>query len=76
VQNGDMIEVDVPNRRLHLDVSDEEMARRRAAGTAFVNPYDRGYSKLYVETVNQADKGADLDFLVGKSGTPVLRESH
>jgi len=76
VQSGDMIELDVPNRRLHLDVSDAEIDRRRAAGKAFVSPYDRGYSKLYVDTVNQADKGADLDFLVGKSGTPLMRESH
>lgn len=76
VESGDMIEVDVPNRRLHLDVSDAELEKRRAARKPFVPPYDRGYSKLYVETVNQADKGADLDFLVGKSGTPVMRESH
>lgn len=76
VETGDMIEVDVPNRRLHLDVSDAELEKRRAARKPFVPPYDRGYSKLYVETVNQADKGADLDFLVGKSGTPVMRESH
>lgn len=76
VKDGDMIEVDVPNRRLHLAISDEEMERRRAATEPFENIYDRGYSKLYVDTVNQADKGADLDFLVGKSGTPELRESH
>ena len=76
VQNGDMIEVDVPNRRMHLQVSDDELARRRAAWLPFQNPHERGYSKLYVDTVNQADQGADLDFLVGKSGTPVLRESH
>ncbi|WP_323797535.1 IlvD/Edd family dehydratase [Nisaea sp.] len=76
VQNGDMIEVDVDARRMHLDVSDEEMERRRAAWPGFESPYDRGYSKLYVEHVEQADKGADLDFLVGRSGTPVMRESH
>ncbi|WP_420564348.1 IlvD/Edd family dehydratase [Thalassobaculum sp.] len=76
VESGDMIEVDVPNRRLHLDVSDAELEKRRAARKPFVPPYDRGYSKLYVETVNQADKGADLDFLVGNSGTPEMRESH
>ena len=76
VESGDMIEVDAPNRRLHLDVSDAELEKRRAARAPFVPPYDRGYSKLYVETVNQADKGADLDFLVGNSGTPVMRESH
>ncbi|MEQ8817111.1 MAG: IlvD/Edd family dehydratase [Thalassobaculum sp.] len=76
VESGDIIEVDVPGRRIHLDVSDAELDRRRAARAAFASPYDRGYTKLYVETVNQADKGADLDFLVGKSGTPVMRESH
>jgi len=76
VQSGDMIEVDVPARRIHLDVSDAELDRRRAARDGFANPYDRGYSKLYVDTVNQANKGADLDFLVGKSGTPLMRESH
>ena len=76
VQNGDMIEVDVPNRKMELKVSEEELAARREAWAGFTNGYERGYSKLYVDTVNQADKGADLDFLVGKSGTPVLRESH
>jgi dihydroxy-acid dehydratase len=73
VQNGDMIEVDVEARRMHLDVSDAEMEERRAAWQGFESPYDRGYSKLYVEHVLQADKGAYLEFLVGKSGTPVMR---
>jgi dihydroxy-acid dehydratase len=76
VQNGDMITLDVPKRALHLDVSAEELARREAATKAFENPYDRGYSKMYVDHVNQATDGADLDFLVGKSGTPEMRESH
>ncbi len=76
VESGDMIELDVPNRKLHLDVSDAELAKRKEAWAGFESPYDRGYSKLYVEHVTQADTGADLDFLVGKSGTPTLRESH
>jgi L-arabonate dehydrase len=76
VQNGDMIELDVPNRKLHLDITDEEMARRKEGWQGFETPYERGYTKIYVQHVNQADKGADLDFLVGKSGTPILRESH
>jgi dihydroxy-acid dehydratase len=76
VETGDMIEVDVPNRKLELKVSDEELDARRSARPGFESPYDRGYSKLYVETVNQANEGADLEFLVGKSGTPVMRESH
>jgi dihydroxy-acid dehydratase len=71
-----MIELDVPNRKLHLDITDEELAHRREGWKGFESPYDRGYTKIYVEHVNQADKGADLDFLVGKSGTPLMRESH
>jgi L-arabonate dehydrase len=75
VKTGDIIELDVPARKLHLDVSDEELARRKAAWKAPESP-KRGYYKLYVETVQQADKGADLDFLVGGSGTTVTRDSH
>jgi L-arabonate dehydrase len=75
VKTGDVIELDVAARRLHLDVSDEELSRRRAAWQAPTAPV-RGYYKLYVETVQQADKGADLDFLVGGSGTRVTRDSH
>jgi dihydroxy-acid dehydratase len=76
VKNGDMIELDVAKRRLHLDVSDAELAKRRKAWKGFANPYGRGYAKLYVDHVQQANKGADFDFLVGGSGTPKLRESH
>ncbi len=76
VQNGDEIEVDVPNRKIHLHVSDEELAERRKNWTPIDLGYDRGYTQLYVNTVMQADKGADLDFLVGKSGHEVKRESH
>jgi dihydroxy-acid dehydratase len=75
VKTGDIIELDVPARRLHLDVGDEELARRRAAWVPPESP-KRGYYKLYVEHVQQADKGADLDFLVGGSGTTVTRDSH
>jgi dihydroxy-acid dehydratase len=75
VQTGDMIELDVEARRLHLEVSDDELARRRAAWQAPEAPA-RGYYKLYVEHVLQADQGADLDFLVGSSGAPVPRDSH
>ena len=70
-----MIELDVPARKLHLDVSDAELARRKASWVAPELPA-RGYYKLYVETVQQANKGADLDFLVGGSGTTVTRDSH
>jgi dihydroxy-acid dehydratase len=76
VQNGDMIELDVEERRLHLDVSDAELEKRRAVWKGFQSPHKSGYAKLYVDTVLQADKGVDLDFLVGCRGTPVLRESH
>ena len=76
VKNGDMIELDVEKRRLHLDVPDAELEKRRRGSESFKSPYTRGYTRLYVETVQQANKGADLDFLVGRSGTPKLRESH
>lgn len=76
VENGDMIEVDVKNRRLHLDVSDEELEKRRENWTPPPHEFDRGYVNLYIKHVEQAHLGADLDFLVGKSGSVVKRESH
>lgn len=63
VKNGDLIELDVPNRKLHLHVSDEELEKRRAAWKPAPQRYQRGYAKLYVEHVTQADQGADFDFL-------------
>jgi L-arabonate dehydrase len=76
VENGDVIELDVEARKLHLNVDDEELARRREKWRPPQSPYDRGYYKLYIDHVMQADKGADLDFLVGRSGVVVNRESH
>jgi len=76
VQNGDMIDLDVSERRLHLDVSEAEIERRRAVWHPPAPPADRGYYKLYYDHVMQADRGADLDFLVGGSGVGVPRESH
>ncbi len=76
VETGDTITLDVPARTLHLDVSDTELEARRARRAAFVSPYARGWEKLYVEHVQQADTGADLDFLVGGSGDGVPRVSH
>ncbi len=76
VENGDQIELDVEARRLHLDVSDEELSRRRSEWKPQAPPSERGYYKLYYDHVTQADRGADLDFLVGKSGVEVTRESH
>jgi dihydroxy-acid dehydratase len=75
VRDGDMIELDVAKRRLHLEVSDAELARRRAAWKAPPAPA-RGWYKVYVDHVQQAHLGADLDFLVGGSGAPVPRDSH
>jgi dihydroxy-acid dehydratase len=76
VETGDFIELDVAARRLHLEVSDEELRRRRARWQAPGMAYDRGYTRLYVEHVLQADRGADFDFLTGHSGAEVGRESH
>jgi dihydroxy-acid dehydratase len=64
VQNGDWIELDVPNRSLTLDVSEDELARRRAAWTPPARTYQRGWGRLYVDQVMQADRGADLKFLL------------
>jgi L-arabonate dehydrase len=75
VQNGDFIEVDVPARRLHLDVNEAELSRRRAAWQPPEAP-KRGWYKLYVDHVQQAHLGADLDVLVGGSGSDVSRDSH
>ena len=76
VREGDVIELDVAARRLHLDVSDDELARRRAAWTPPPAPPAGGYVQMYVRHVEQADKGADLDFLRGCRGHAVPRESH
>jgi dihydroxy-acid dehydratase len=78
VQDGDMIVLDVPGRRLDLDVPPEQLLARRpseAAEAAYTKPL-RGWQRLYVDHVMQADKGADLDFLVGSSGDEVTRDSH
>ena len=76
VENGDVIELDVAKRRIHLHVPDDELARRRAKWKVPKAHSDRGWVKLYCETVLQADEGVDLDFLVGKSGAKVGRPSH
>jgi len=76
VRNGDIIELDVPKRRLHLEVSDEELAKRRATWKAPEPRLSSGYWKLYVDHVLQADEGVDLDFLVGKRGAFVPRDNH
>jgi L-arabonate dehydrase len=76
VKTGDMIEVDIPARRLHLDVSEAELAARRAVWVSPVEEAKSGYVRLYLDHVQQADKGADLDFLVGCRGSVVKRDSH
>jgi L-arabonate dehydrase len=76
VRSGDWIELDVPGRTLTLEVSEDELARRRLAWTPPEIAYNRGYARLYVEHVQQADQGADLDFLVGASGAGVPRHNH
>ncbi|WP_405539832.1 dihydroxy-acid dehydratase [Streptomyces sp. NBC_00075] len=78
VRTGDVIDLDVGARRLDVDVPAEELARRtpnEATVTGFANPR-RGWERLYVDHVQQADTGADLDFLIGSSGSEVSRESH
>ncbi len=78
VRTGDMIVLDVPSRRLDVDLPTEELQARvpdAATVAAFAAP-TRGWESLYVHTVQQADTGADLDFLVGSSGDVVSRESH
>ena len=75
VQDGDMITLDVANRSLTVEIGDEDMARRLAAWKPQPSP-QRGWQKLYVEHVQPAHLGADLDFLVGSSGAEVPRDSH
>ena len=76
VQTGDMIEVDVEGRSLHLEVPGEELEGRKRTWEPMELQSNRGYVRLYIEHVNQADEGCDLDFLVGGSGAAVPRESH
>jgi dihydroxy-acid dehydratase len=76
VENGDEIELDVVKRRLELLVPEKELAARRKKWKAPKAPLERGYWKLYFDHVLQADEGADLDFLAGKSGAFVPRDNH
>ena len=76
VKNGDLIELNVPERRLHLHIGDAELAQRLSEWKQPAPPLASGYWKLYVDTVLQADQGVDLDFLVGKRGAFVPRDNH
>ena len=78
IQTGDVISLDVEKRTLNVELTDEELNSRKPSQKmidSLAKP-DRGWQKMYIEHVNQADSGADLDFLVGSSGSQVLRESH
>jgi dihydroxy-acid dehydratase len=76
VRTGDMIELDVGARRLHLDIPDAELAARMADWKPAVEPPTGGYAQLFHDRVQQAHTGADFDFLVGCRGNAVARESH
>jgi dihydroxy-acid dehydratase len=76
VRTGDWIELDVPARTLTFDISDDELARRRTEWQPPQTPFSRGYARLYVDHVQQASDGADLDFLRGASGSAVPRDNH
>jgi L-arabonate dehydrase len=76
VKNGDMIELDVENRKLHLDVSADELKKRKAQWTPPPPATTRGYVKFYIDHVQQADLGADLDILRGGSGSEVKGDLH
>jgi dihydroxy-acid dehydratase len=78
IRTGDIVILDVPARRIDVDLDAAELASRvpsAATVDAYARP-ERGWERLYVDTVQQADTGADLDFLVGSSGSEVSRESH
>ena len=78
IKSGDIIELDVAARTINVRLSDEELISRstsQAASNSYANP-DRGWQRMYIDHVNQAHQGADLDFLVGSSGADVARESH
>lgn len=76
VRNGDMIELDVKARKLTLDISEDEFKKRRASWVAPKPMADRGYVKFYIDHVQQAHLGADLDILTGGSGSDVARDLH
>jgi dihydroxy-acid dehydratase len=76
VQNGDMISLDVSKRSLTLEVSDEELTKRKKNWKPIHKKYDRGYVGLYQEQVEQAHLGADMKYLKGGSGSEVSRDSH
>jgi L-arabonate dehydrase len=76
VQNGDMIELNVPERKLQLLISDEELAKRLSLWEKPAPAMQSGYWRLYIDHVLQADEGADMDFLVGQRGAAVPKDNH
>ena len=76
IRNGDRIRLDVGNRRLELELSSEEIENRKKSSKSTASDYTRGYVQMYIQHVEQADQGADLDFLKGGSGSKVTRDSH
>ena len=76
VRTGDIIEIDVPARRVHLDVSDDEIAARLRDWTPPLPRPEGGYAQLFHDHVQGADTGADFDFLLGCRGSEVGRDSH
>ena len=76
IENGDLIELDVPNRTLNLKVSEAEMTRRKELWKPSKQAYERGYVSMYINHVEQAHKGVDLDFLRGGSGSEITKDSH
>jgi L-arabonate dehydrase len=76
VKDGDFIELDVEKRKLHLDVSSEELKKRRKEWKPLKPMAERGYVKMYIDHVQQSHLGADLDILTGASGSEVVRDLH
>jgi len=76
VENGDFIELDLNNRSIHWEVSDEELSQRKIANPFVPVKQIRGYVGLFIDRVEQAHVGADFDFLKGGSGSKVTRDSH
>jgi L-arabonate dehydrase len=76
IRSGDLITLDLPNRSLHLHVSDEDLSERKQQWKAPALASERGYVSLYTSTVQQAHLGADFEFLRGKSGSEITRDSH
>jgi L-arabonate dehydrase len=76
IKNGDIISLDVPNRKLNINITNEEFAQRKKQFSFLPPVTNRGYVKLYIDHVQQAHLGADMDFLIGGSGSTVVRDSH